>query len=107
MLVSVLPVGTAVEPETLLTMRRFGVDDPVIGAFAQLGLAAAPPVERNWPLVPGARMTHAVALRYSTEPCVEPNTLSKNTDAVSGTGAALEPLMFARNDAVAIAASAT
>src|SRR6185369_11715762 len=28
-------------------------------------------------------------------------------DAVSGTGAALEPLMFASNDAVAIAASAT
>lgn len=49
---------------------------PVPEAVIQLGLAAGPPEASNCPEVPGPRATHALALRYSTEPCVLLNAVS-------------------------------
>ena len=43
------------------------VTDPAFGV-AHDGLAAAPPVCKNWPDVPGASGVQPVALRYKIEP---------------------------------------
>jgi hypothetical protein len=63
MLLSVLPLGTAFEPEMFEMIRPFGTAAPLVGAFCQDGSAADPPVARNWPEVPGISAAQDAAPR--------------------------------------------
>lgn len=68
----VMGLGLADRPPPAAT----DVTVPVPEAVIQLGLAAGPPEDSNCPEVPGPRATHALAFRYSTEPCVLLNAVS-------------------------------
>ena len=67
---------------------------PVPVTVVQEGFAAAPPVDRTWPDVPGARTDHVDAPRYSTSPCVEPIALSMTMDSEFASGVDDPPEIF-------------
>jgi hypothetical protein len=65
-----VPLVVTGEPATVNrdgNPRATEVTEPVAG-LTHDGFAAAPPVCRCWPAVPGARGVHPVALRYKIEP---------------------------------------
>lgn len=60
-----------------------------------MGLAPDPCVFKTYPEVPGASADHEDAPRYTTDPCVDPNSLSSKELIVTSDGVDVEPDTFA------------
>jgi len=67
---------------------------PVPVTVVHDGFAAAPPVERTCPDVPGFKTVHTVALRYKSCPCVVPIALSISAVSVVPDGDAADAVLF-------------
>src|SRR5882672_5093668 len=96
-MVPVVVIAPPVMPLLVATL----VTVPVPLTVCHAGLAAAPPVARTCPLVPGASATQALAFRYRICPCVVPiKSRTLVADKVEGT--AVPPELFPRTELLLI-----